>query len=1526
MKGNKKTVKKLNTTAKSKTAKDFDFNKIKDARYVGSTVKTSKIDVNLNPSVKEEKKETSKKNWVTKKKIVLSTMATTVVAIPTMVAVSQFAMTDVQYKIGDKVYNSLESAKNSLLKEATVEEYKKESDKSYWTLQANGVNRKFKSPEQMKDFVYNEFISKQKYASPFDLNKKVDINTEKLMLSNEEWRSLVEFDSSKELQKTTVYKKANGGFTQNKEEGYASYFSPIEGFFFDGMYFNSREEVKNYLLTDYLPNNKGSSAYNSFILIAPNGVKSSPISSKPDSIASTLKYISDFIRENANSVLTYKNSQTGNSYEISHENANSVIDNIYMKDLNYQHMYSNQGESRYIFDNRYDDEHNLIGPYFYKGTIDVGSFTNKSMWKKVNGISKATYVQSKVDAMIGSFFTSIINDDLAIELMAATDDSVEYKPVLFRTLLERSSGVSLDEWFLDQIKEKSPALYKDIIKTNQDLMNGKKYNTFTKIPVMYSFIMSRIVQFGLGTDLANLTIYYFSQVADFVQDAVEMVLNANPTASDSLLKGKDGTFFDVKSFFQIGNPEFDLNTSIETFLTLLKTNFPKLVAAMASYVSSVNNLYMTNGLIPFDSVDFSFLFDFKILTEQDLKDINNDLKNIYETFSALDSVEMTKLYVERSKNTDVMAIKQHPAEEWETELDKLSSRHTNIPVGVYLRGVGGKNTQYSNMAASLIIKEIEIFKNTALILNDGFLSRLFDKDPSKDRLHPFIQLYDSTPNIDVYRAYMAIFIDKKMNTNIFNTDESISDPYRLSQNIVRLIFAAFGTVAGTSTTIKNIYSSTSSSGSVLPTPVGRSVGQINNNGALPRVETHPIWDNIETIDVADIPQIQAGNQRVTRGRVYVDGIRIPRLRPISLDAYTFQRYYSDFDKQILELHPRSNTFVITRTSDWKTSNQVNPPIPPDVTVPTRPPGTGRPPQRPTEPPPPPPTTTPGQPTRPPAPPPYKPPPPYPEQPNPPVAPAPPTTPTPPDQPDPTPPVRPDPPTTTPEQPTRPPAPPPYKPPPPYPEQPNPPTGGGGSGGSSGSGGSIGGGSIGSAPSVSVDGPDGILFDANHSFVIDDPHSEASSRQSRRFSLGDRSGRYSLSTTSRWSGSQALSSIKNYGKIISDGIDKVMGVFGTMFVAAELFFLIYDLLKVEEIQDFYVYTLLDGTEFIWDGGKTISRFFGMQTEVVSGVDSMKLVDPVQITLPNVEEFYYYNSSKYYDAREIKYAYIKNLLNTKGEILERQFSKKYSFDKMGSDGTYGTLYDSLDDLVKGVSQNIGIYEEGGVAKFDKINKDSPYVSSTSYIFADGVTTDSSNTNNVIADNIYDNIRPVKVMKKVEVIGGEVIDNTKDKMVLPGLVWTNHGIVDNTSVASQYIVDMSANEMKNPSGDISSGTIKPEDYVTSNPKEAGQKSTKILFDLFKSLFDLNSKVVLENQVYSNNMYDDLSMDIFFQDVYKATIPGFGSSYYTSPISAEKFIWANLKTSKVVKYETAKKITYNGLVFHSEEEFSSWIESHKI
>lgn len=507
--------------------------------------------------------------------------------------------------------------------------------------------------------------------------------------------------------------------------------------------------------------------------------------------------ISSFISQNAIDIATYQNSNN-EIISISKDNKNEVLNKISLSDLDYIHVYSNQGKSSYVIDNESSDDNNLIGPYFYHGNLDVGSFMNKDMWKKETNVNKQVYFETKIDSMIASFFTSVINDDPSLILSEAQQKQVP--PVIFRTLLLTSDNTSYDEWFINELYIRSPMLAQELIDANINLLKGKKYSTFYKIPILYSFLMSRIIQLNLGQDLINLVNDYFTEVCNFIQDCIELVF-----INDYLLVNKNNDKkFNVVDFFKIGNPEFDLNTDMSYFLNKLKYEYPRLVAGISSYISAQNNILMLAGMIPFSSIDNSFLVEYGLLTKEELDSIYIDLKVIYDVFSQVTFSQILSYYITWSFDPKIVAISNLPSSEWEKEFSKLTCKNSGVNKTSLLKAIGLKNGSYYTMAQSVISTEIELYFTSGVIAKNGYLEKLYSTNKNLDRLALFLDFIHDNPNYDVFRVYMAILIDKRMDTAIFNK-QNLTDPYEFSKAILRLITLALGDSFLVGNAIKKVY-------------------------------------------------------------------------------------------------------------------------------------------------------------------------------------------------------------------------------------------------------------------------------------------------------------------------------------------------------------------------------------------------------------------------------------------------------------------------------------------------------------------------------------------------------------------------------------------------------------------------------------------------------------------------------------------------------------------------------------------------
>lgn len=79
---------------------------------------------------------------------------------------------------------------------------------------------------------------------------------------------------------------------------------------------------------------------------------------------------------------------------------------------------------------------------------------------------------------------------------------------------------------------------------------------------------------------------------------------------------------------------------------------------------------------------------------------------------------------------------------------------------------------------------------------------------------------------------------------------------------------------------------------------------------------------------------------------------------------------------------------------------------------------------------------------------------------------------------------------------------------------------------------------------------------------------------------------------KWSGKNAITKVKDYASLAANVFDPMIS---TCLFGLEIFFLISDFIAENYTQEFYVYTTVDGTEFIWDGGLTVSRYLGLEGE-------------------------------------------------------------------------------------------------------------------------------------------------------------------------------------------------------------------------------------------------------------------------------------------------------------------------------------------
>ncbi|WPL38815.1 hypothetical protein [Malacoplasma iowae] len=271
------------------------------------------------------------------------------------------------YSLGDKDFDSYNSLMNYVDKNSKT--INVEGNNSKWSVTLNGVTRTYNDPNVLRNEVYNQLISRKQVKTDVNLADYVGPKGVLGLTNQEVWKH-ISYDVNS---KNTIYQGANDQVFNTQDEAYDSYFQTKEGYHFNGINFSNKNDLKQYLEKEYFPNRN---TKNTVVITSPSG-NSLPIDLTK---ANAYDELTSFINNNAEIRINYKN-DGDEQVDITRDNVQSQMDKVNLHDLNYQHVLSNQGESRYIIDNK--DSADLIGPYFYQGVLDVSSFKNKDMWKKL---------------------------------------------------------------------------------------------------------------------------------------------------------------------------------------------------------------------------------------------------------------------------------------------------------------------------------------------------------------------------------------------------------------------------------------------------------------------------------------------------------------------------------------------------------------------------------------------------------------------------------------------------------------------------------------------------------------------------------------------------------------------------------------------------------------------------------------------------------------------------------------------------------------------------------------------------------------------------------------------------------------------------------------------------------------------------------------------------------------------------------------------------------------------------------------
>lgn len=488
----------------------------------------------------------------------------------------------------------------------TIEEKKRKDIEKFDSELANiaYLNRK-----KIRDSISNNIVS-FKYLVPNSIenflgeynNKYVNIYDKYVFPSFE--NQMVKSTPENEKLIKTIYQGKNDNFYYGEDEAKLSYFKMGSGYFYNGMYFHTKEDIRKYLekisnSSEKLPEDKY------IILQSVNNTVSQTLSLKKlkEKDREELIKLANFISQNTNVQFTFFNQNT-NVLEYINSNDNNLIEKLLKKleDSNYKFNYtrinSTQNKTQYYIDNDKEDQNNLFGPIFFTGSSDIKNLERKSEWTKVESTDNIPVNKHIRSTLASNFFDLIISEiqfDVEDPLFKDHKDLMFfYFPYDTQNKEYDMENLELNESWLNlmlNIENEKPVIISKLQELAKTFSKSKKSSSFYKIPTYYYFLLDQMIETGASENLIMNLKEFFVSLGNKVNRNLQFLNNQIfKNSTFNLLAPKHGKNqneeFDFNKYFNIGNNEVDLGSNISTFLYNIYDQFPNLTIFMALIVTS----------------------------------------------------------------------------------------------------------------------------------------------------------------------------------------------------------------------------------------------------------------------------------------------------------------------------------------------------------------------------------------------------------------------------------------------------------------------------------------------------------------------------------------------------------------------------------------------------------------------------------------------------------------------------------------------------------------------------------------------------------------------------------------------------------------------------------------------------------------------------------------------------------------------------------------------------------------------------
>ncbi|QZX49049.1 hypothetical protein [Mycoplasma sp. E35C] len=480
---------------------------------------------------------------------------------------------------------------------------------------------------------------------------------------------------AKNIFQPEALKKGYVGFNQNvystKEQAQDSLYEENNALFYDGSLFRSKYDLERYIETK----KELLSEQNKKVVILrnSNGSNFEPIDLdqlRKNSQTERLKLF-NFITQNSKlQVQINKSNDDVQTIDVNSDNISSTIStiksNVASKDIpvHYQKISANNNQGQYFIDTTEDDKYDFYGPLLYQGSADINAITNPNNWTKTSTLPVGLYRSISTDIATSAFDfllgeTNITNerDIKVLNRNLSKTDFIFYFPYNEKELQTNQYSTNLNlnlSWanFIYQLKTQQQSVYKNLLETTQKFNKSKRYSSFYKIPILYSYLIDALVANNAKEELIFGLKDFFIKLADKIDNALSVLNKYSKASGFDILANKDknGLPFSFKYYFGIGNNDFDVSASLENLIPNLYQQFPNLTILMTILMLS-NIVAVTPGAILDQESLIRTIKSFRLLGDKQIDEIfgssvNNNWPAIQALWWLISSQNLTQaLYV-----------------------------------------------------------------------------------------------------------------------------------------------------------------------------------------------------------------------------------------------------------------------------------------------------------------------------------------------------------------------------------------------------------------------------------------------------------------------------------------------------------------------------------------------------------------------------------------------------------------------------------------------------------------------------------------------------------------------------------------------------------------------------------------------------------------------------------------------------------------------------------------------------------------